>query len=266
MHKILKDGHVHSPYCPHGSKDSFKKYIEKALEEGLEEISFTEHLPLPKKIMEEELFRGSAPVEEEFEKYIKELRNFKKRYEGKIKINIGAEVDYIEGLEDETRKILDKYGVNFEDSILSVHFFYIDGSFYCIDYSKEKFKELIELLGGIEKVYDKYYVTLLKSIKADLGVYKPKRIGHPTLVRIFNKEFPCKYDNNELMEDIVKEISYRGYEIDHNTAGLRKVYCKEEYPSEKLKELIERYNIKQVYGSDSHEAKDIAYNFEKFRC
>ena len=81
MHKILKDGHIHSPYCPHGSKDSFKKYIEKALEEGLEEISFTEHLPLPKKIMEEELFRGSAPVEEEFEKYIKELRNLKKRYD-----------------------------------------------------------------------------------------------------------------------------------------------------------------------------------------
>ena len=52
MHKILKDGHIHSPYCPHGTKDSFEKYIEKALEEGLEEISFTEHLPLPKKITE----------------------------------------------------------------------------------------------------------------------------------------------------------------------------------------------------------------------
>ena len=23
------DGHIHSPYCPHGTSDSFKQYIEK---------------------------------------------------------------------------------------------------------------------------------------------------------------------------------------------------------------------------------------------
>ena len=30
--KINKDGHMHSPYCPHGTSDSFEQYIEKALE------------------------------------------------------------------------------------------------------------------------------------------------------------------------------------------------------------------------------------------
>ena len=37
----MKDGHVHSPYCLHGSKDSFQTYIEKAIASGIEEISFT---------------------------------------------------------------------------------------------------------------------------------------------------------------------------------------------------------------------------------
>ena len=27
---IERDGHVHSPYCPHGSNDSFEKYITEA--------------------------------------------------------------------------------------------------------------------------------------------------------------------------------------------------------------------------------------------
>jgi len=44
INKNIKDGHVHSPYCPHGSKDSFELYIESALKLGLKEITFTEHM------------------------------------------------------------------------------------------------------------------------------------------------------------------------------------------------------------------------------
>ena len=41
---ILRDGHIHSPYCPHGTGDPFELYVERALEIGLEEITFTEHM------------------------------------------------------------------------------------------------------------------------------------------------------------------------------------------------------------------------------
>ncbi|MBE6050561.1 MAG: histidinol-phosphatase HisJ [Clostridium sp.] len=264
MGKIKRDGHIHSPYCPHGTKDSFKKYIEKAIEEGLEEISFTEHLPLPSVIMENKKYFDCAPTEEDFEKYIYDLKILRKEYVDKIKINIGAEVDYIEGLEEETKKILNKYGIHLEDSILSVHFINIEGKYYAVDYGEKEFKELIDLLGGIDKVYDKYFETLLMSVDSDLGKYKPKRIGHPTLVRKLNLIFPYEYDNEVLLERVVKRIHDKNYEIDHNTAGLRKVYCKEEYPSGKFKEFVEKYNIKEVYGSDSHESKDVAYNFSKY--
>ena len=27
----LRDGHIHSPYCPHGTNDSLDAYVEKAL-------------------------------------------------------------------------------------------------------------------------------------------------------------------------------------------------------------------------------------------
>lgn len=39
----MKDGHIHSPYCPHGSKDALEDYVKRAIEIGLDEITFTEH-------------------------------------------------------------------------------------------------------------------------------------------------------------------------------------------------------------------------------
>ena len=39
----MKDGHIHSPYCPHGTKDDFEEYIINAIAAGFTEISFTEH-------------------------------------------------------------------------------------------------------------------------------------------------------------------------------------------------------------------------------
>ena len=51
---IERDGHIHSPYCPHGSKDSFDDYINEAIKKGIKEITFTEHLPVPNNFMDEE--------------------------------------------------------------------------------------------------------------------------------------------------------------------------------------------------------------------
>lgn len=35
----------------YGSNDSLGDYIKKAIEEGIEEITFTEHMPMPKGIV-----------------------------------------------------------------------------------------------------------------------------------------------------------------------------------------------------------------------
>jgi histidinol-phosphatase (PHP family) len=258
---ISKDGHIHSHYCPHGTKDNFEQYIEKALELGLEEISFTEHMSLPSGFMDAEFLRTCSPSETEIEDYLKELDQIKEKYEDRIKINTGLEVDYIEGLEGETTQTLNRFGKKLSDSILSVHFIKIDSSYYCIDFSPEEFGRIVKIAGSVEKVYDKYYETVLKAVKADLGLFKPRRIGHLTLVRKFNKVFPTEYNNPELLEEIVKEIKLRNYEIDFNTAGVRKPFCGEVYPSGVLAELINKYDINIVYGSDAHSAEEVGSDF-----
>ena len=108
-----------------------------------------------------------------------------------------------------------------------------------------------------------YFDTLIKAIKSDLGEFKPRRIGHPTLVRIFNKKYPYNYENNEKIDEVLQAIKEANYEIDVNTAGLRKPYCGEVYPSGYFFNKAKELGIDMVFGSDSHKAEDIAANFNK---
>ena len=133
--KCLKDGHMHSHYCPHGTKDSFQMYIERALDVGLDEITFTEHMPLPGIFMDEKLLKECSPNEEEILLYLKEATKIKEEYKDKIKINVGLEVDYVEGYEEKIKKMLDNYGEYLDEGILSVHFLRLDDVYHCLDIS-----------------------------------------------------------------------------------------------------------------------------------
>lgn len=261
MIRIKRDGHVHSPFCPHGTKDKMTSYIEQAVAQGIEEMTFTEHMPLPEGVLSPALQQESALAPGMVRPYFKEIDLMKAKYKDKIKINKGFEVDYIEGYEKEIKKILNDYGKELEDGLLSVHILKINGEYYCIDRDADEFGEIITLTGSIEKLYDKYFETLLMAVKADLGPYKPKRIGHPTLVRIFNVRYPFDYKNETLLETLVKEMKLRNYQIDCNTAGLRKPLCREIYPSGLFMQLIKKHNIEIIYGSDAHASVDVGSAF-----
>lgn len=254
--EIKRDGHMHTPFCPHGSKDELEAYVQKAISLGLEEISFTEHFPLPKHICDPQFEAECALDEKDVEAYFEAVETVKAKYIGKIKINKGFEVDYIDGREEEIKRMLNQYGAKIEDSILSTHFVKYENEYYAIDYEVDV-ERLLSKLGQIERVYDLYFKTVLRSIEADLGPYKPKRIGHPSLVRIFQKRWPFVYDDKGLFQEIAENMKDKGYAFDLNVAGLRKTKCGETYPSGKLLEVFKAYNLPYVYGSDSHEVSQM---------
>lgn len=253
----MKDGHIHTHYCPHGTKDSFEEYIENAIKNGYTEISFTEHFPLPKNFNDPSPKKDSAPTEDEFKKYLIEAKNMKEKYKDKIKINVGTEVDYIEGFEKEIRENLNKYGKFLDDSIISIHMLKTSYGYSCIDYSIEEFKKLIDDFNGIDNLYKKYYETINNMIFSDLGEYKPKRIGHLNLIRKYCKIFAYDYKEQKILKVLVKNIKENGFELDYNVAGLRKPECGEIYISGYLKELVEKNRIKMILGSDSHDSSTI---------
>ncbi len=264
MIKMTKiDGHIHSPYCPHGTKDPFEKYIEQAIQLGYTQITFTEHAPLPKGFVDTTPTMDSGMTRESLDLYLSDLKELQNRYSHKINILIGLEVDFIEGYEKETTDFLNTYGMVLDDSILSVHFLHNKNSWDCLDYSHEYFNRMLETYGSVDLIYDKYYDTVKKSILAELGNYKPKRIGHMTLVRKFQKLHKPTHSYEQETNDILKLIKEHDLQLDYNGAGLLKPYCQETYPSEDIIKKAKALNIPIIYGSDAHQAKDLNQGREK---
>lgn len=261
----IRDGHIHTPYCPHGSADSLKKYIERGIELGYSSMTFTEHAPLPESFIDPVPAKDSGMKREYLEPYIEELTKLKRTYRKDLEIKIGLEIDFIEGYEEETKRFLDEWGKNLDDAVLSVHFLKLNNKneYICLDYSPDSFQALINQLSGIEKVYEKYYETLIMSIKTDLGKYKPDRIGHITLARKFQRLFPRNFDDSHLIEATLKAVKEQEYTLDINGAGLDKPHCLELYPPEEWVTHSRMMGIKLIYGSDAHRASQLGKGIEQ---
>jgi histidinol-phosphatase (PHP family) len=261
---MKKDGHIHSPYCPHGTKDKLEDYVTRAIQLGYKEITFAEHAPLPAEFVDPTPLSDSAISLEELDSYLTDVEKLKANYQGSIKINVGLEVDFIEGYEEEIKQFLNDVGPRLDDAILSVHFIKNGSQYDCLDYSPEVFVQIIEDLGSIEKVYQKYFETLEQSILADLGPYKPKRIGHMTLVRKFQKRFPMENSfENEILH-LLNLIKAEGYELDYNGAGMAKPLCQDTYPPLWVAKEAMKLQIPLIYGSDAHQVKEL--NQGKEQC
>jgi histidinol-phosphatase (PHP family) len=260
---MFRDGHVHSRFCPHGTKDSFESYIEKALSIGVKEISFTEHAPLPEGFIDPVPQSDSAMDKEHLEAYLAEIDALKRKYAGKITIHAGLEVDFIEGYESETAQFLNLAGPFLDDAVLSVHFLKDASGYDCVDYSPEHFGKMKERYGSVEAIYENYYRTLLKSIYSDLGPYKPRRIGHITLVHKFQLKYPVERAFSNELDAVLKAVKENGYELDYNGAGTAKPLCRQTYPPRDIAEKAAALGIPLIYGSDAHQAKELGQGFDR---
>ena len=108
---------------------------------------------------------------------------------------------------------------------------------------------------------NKYYETVKKSIDADLGPYKPKRIGHPTLIHKFQLAHNEVIDDQMQIEALLDHMKNNGYELDVNSAGLSKSLCKEPYPQYEAINYARAIQVPLVFGSDAHTAKDLHQHF-----
>lgn len=258
---MKRDGHIHTPFCPHGTKDSLEEYIEKAIQEKFTHITFTEHAPLPKNFVDPTLDQDSGMEPELLAPYIETLKTLKQQYAKDIRIDIGLEVDYIIGYEKETTSFLNEVGPSLDDAILSVHFLKWEDEYCCIDFSEVEFMKFAEKVGSVEAVYDLYYDTVLRSIDADLGSFKPKRIGHPSLVHKFQLAHQVKIDDEHRIKEVLHRMKEKGYELDVNSAGFSKKYCLEPYPPMPMIEYAKSIDLPLVFGSDAHAVKDLHQNY-----
>lgn len=256
---MLSDNHVHTQYCPHGSDSTMEAYIEAAIDKGLKRITFTEHAPLPMEDTTPE--KDSAMREEDVEAYLKQGKELKAKYADQIDVFTGFEIDYIEGMEEETRHFLKKYPETVEHSILSVHFLKIpEQGYFCIDYNKDHFLEKMGTTGYAELTH-LYEETILKALALPYRKWTPKTIGHITLIYKFieshNEKDTIDWNN------VLNHAKANHYRLDYNFAGIDKPYYNRTYPNDGLVKVALKKGIELRYGSDAHHPDDVGRYFER---
>lgn len=271
---IKKDGHTHTQFCPHGSGDDAELMIQKAIKMGFGEYSITEHAPLPPAFTNQydgqpDGLNLASLTTNQVLPYLEFAEKMKARYANQIKINVGFEVDYLPGFEDWTTAFLNEYGNRTQDNVLSVHFMPGKGhKFWCVDDTITDFAQGFEtMLKQPQTLFTNFLKLELRAVQADLGNYKPRRIGHLTLIRKFQDYFnlPREFsqDNQRLVEQILSGIKHRNYQLDLNTAGLYKEFCNEIYPSRSIVKRAREMAIPLVFGSDAHSIKEVGHGYHE---
>ncbi len=246
---MLVDLHNHTKLCNHATGE-IDEYIEAAIERGIQIYGFSDHAPMEF----DQKYRMSLADANSYEAAIKEA---KKRYEDKIEILLGYEVDFLPGL--------------MEDRILSANVDYLIGSVHFLPKSKDhnaitSHQDLWgfdnpEFIGeyknqDIDKIWQDYFLAIEQLAKSGLF----QIVGHLDLIKVFN--FKPKKDIRLIAKDALKAIKQSGMAVEISSAGLRKP-VQEPYPSKELLEEIYDLQIPITFASDAHAPQQVGYKLSE---
>jgi len=264
---VFSSLHTHTVFCD--GKDDIETMCRAAFEKGLAAVGFSSHAPVGKTGLRSDWHMKDERLGE----YLDEIAAARRRWQGKIAVYSGLEVDYIKGL----RSPLDSdiVGLGLDYTIGSVHYlvppcgqpFTVDGP------AGELEKGIAEGYGGdTEAMINAYWDAVAEMIA--LGGFDI--IGHLDLIKKHSRLFPGmaadmvadKVADIHLLrtEEIAAAIApFPGLVVEVNTGGLNRGYFAETCPSPSILRLLHRHNIPVIITSDAHKAADLDGNYETAR-
>jgi len=230
------DYHLHTHYS-YGEND-FEEYIKEAIELNFAEIGFSDHYTLLPTRKEESYSLKNKDIE----KYIRELTGLQKKYQDRINIKIGIEIDYFPQNFRRVLTFLNRYP--FDYYIVGIH--YVEDFLFDSPISEEIWQRFSQ--EEINEIYKKYFDLVVKAITTD-GF---QILAHPDLIKKYN--YKATIDLSEFYKEIVKALKNTNITLEINQAGLRHP-VHEIYPEEKLLRLALQNDVSLCINSDSHNIK-----------
>jgi histidinol-phosphatase (PHP family) len=230
-----------------------------AYAKGLAAIGFSSHAPLAKTLPKTE---WNMPVER-LGNYVDEVNAARQRWEGKIAVYLGLEIDYIKGL----RSALDNdiTGLNLDYLIGSVHYLVPPhGAPFTVDGPAAELEKGIRegFAADGETMVNAYWDAVTEMLA--LGGFDI--IGHLDLVkknnaahRFFNIESKTY---TQRIEEVVRAAASGGFVVEVNTGGINRGYLSETYPSPEILRLLRRHNVPVMISADAHNAQDIDGHYQ----
>lgn len=233
------DYHMHTPLCKHAT-GSPVEYARKAMAEGLTEIGFSDHSPMP------EYFDDWRMLEGELSRYVEWVEEAREAVPG-LSIRLGLEVDYFENGGEWIEQL--SHRAPWDYLIGSVHYL---GDWAVDDPGLvHRFNER-----PVEETWDRYWSLFGKAARSghfDL-------MAHPDLVKKFGHR-PMG-DLRRYYEPAIQAVLDGGGAIEINTAGLFKDVA-EMYPARQFLELAAVAKLPLVISSDAHHPHEVGRGFEQ---
>jgi histidinol-phosphatase (PHP family) len=230
------DYHMHSTFSD--GRMLPEDYIPAAIESGLSEIGFSEHLTLFRELQEWNM--DPARINE----YIDHLQNLKKN-NSQIKIRTGLEVDYFEGKEEETGKFLKDLPLDYV--IGSVHY---QGE-NTVDLGPQFYEGR-----NIDNLFEKYFSTVEAAVASGLFDI----IGHCDLIRIYG--YKPSGDSEPLYRMLAKAMKRHNVAFEVNTNGRNRPIA-DFYPDRKYLHVFLEEKIPVCVNSDAHMPARVAQYFDE---
>lgn len=251
---MIADYHMHTYYSD-DSQYKMEEAVKKAIELGLNEICFTDHVDYGIKLEHEDYMRLNEEERRnwvanvDYEHYFEEIHQLQVKYKDRITIKQGMEF----GIQTHTipafQSLFNRY--DFDFIILSCHQVE-DKEFWTQDFQK----------GRSQQVYnERYYEEILNVIK----VYKDYSVlGHLDLLKRYDLkgEYPFE-KTKEIITEILKIVIADKKGIEINTSSF--------YYG--LNDLMPSKNILKLYhdlggtiltiGSDSHKEEQVGAHIEE---
>lgn len=267
-------GHNHTEFCPHGSGEATEKFIEAAIKAGFKTYSITEHFPMPPEFYQNyvgsrhAIYTAAMSIKE-LPAYFEKMNSLKKTYAGQIRILVGFEIDYLTQYRDWTAQMLDQYGNQIDDGILSVHFLPTKTGLRAVDDTELDFREgVLKEFGSPLNVTKSYLSKVLEAVNWKVN-NKPIRYGHIMLYRKWRNAFPPDIiwrDNNTTssMNTILNHILNQNQMLDCNMAGLFRPKETESSPNHSWLEVAKSMGIPLVFGADAHKVSAVSQGYNTY--
>ena len=254
--------HTHTVFCD-GTAD-VESFCQRAWEKGLCSLGFSAHAPIVKKTGFPQTSWNMR--EEVLDEYLKTVNSAKRRWEGRLAIFLGLEVDFICGLMGPADKDYHEMGLDY--IIGAVHYvFPSQGAPFTVDASPEEVEQGIkDCYGGdplalIEAYWDSME-ALIKSGGFDI-------LAHTDVIKKNNSNDRLFSENTESYRKRIKKVATLAGEhkvtIEVNTGGMNRRRTDSPYPSLPLLKLFQENHVPAIITADAHNPEDLNGHYPEAR-
>ena len=253
---MLADYHIHCKYSD-DSEEDLEKIIETAINKGIGEICFTDHVDYGIKL-DKDVFEkidenakkdwikkiGRIDLNVDYPNYFKEIEELREKYKDKITIRQGLEFGMQVHTIKDFQKLFDKYKEKFDFVILSCHQVN-DKEFWTNEFQKGK---------SIDEYNAEYYEEIYRVMSrySDYSI-----LGHLDHIQRYNETIYPFEKSREIIVKILKKVIEDNKGIEVNTSSFR-YGLKELTPERDILKLYHELGGKIItIGSDAHKAENV---------